>query len=197
MNPGSHFLLSWTVANAASISRRDRILVTLSGVVPDVDGAGIVAQWLTEDSATPRFWYGEFHHVLGHNAGFALVLVTAVVLLADRRWVTGFLAFMAFHLHLLGDLVGSRGPDGYQWPIPYLLPFSTDWNLTWQYQWELNAWPNFVITALLLGVSLRLSWRRGHSPLEVVSRRADAAFVSALRRRFGEPSDSCPSECSA
>ena len=94
--------------------------------------------------------------------------------------MTGFLALLAFHLHLLGDLVGSRGPDGYQWPIPYLLPFSTDWNLTWQYQWELDAWPNILVTLLLLGVTLYLSWKRGHSPLELVSQRADAAFVSRI-----------------
>jgi hypothetical protein len=189
MNPGSHFLMSWTVANAASITRRDRILVTLSGVAPDIDGAGIVAQLLTDDTPTPLFWYGDFHHVLGHNAGFALLLVAAVVLMANRRWMTGFLALLAFHLHLLGDLLGSRGPDGYQWPIPYLLPFSTDWNLTWKYQWELNAWPNILVTLLLLGVTVYLSWKRGHSPLEVVSQRADAAFVSGLHRRFGDPSD--------
>jgi hypothetical protein len=189
MNPGSHFLMSWTVANAASVTRRDRVLVTLSGVVPDIDGAGIFAELLTKNTSTPLFWYGEFHHVLGHNVGFSLVLATAVVLIGNRRSMTGFLALLAFHLHLLGDLVGSRGPDGYQWPIPYLLPFSTDWNLTWQYQWELNAWPNILVTLLLLGVTLYLSWKRGHSPLELVSQEADSAFVSGLRRKFGEPSD--------
>ncbi len=27
------------------------------------------------------------------------------------------LVLFSFHLHLLGDLVGARGPDGDQWPI--------------------------------------------------------------------------------
>ena len=97
------------------------------------------------------------------------------------------LAFLAFHLHLLGDLVGSKGPDGYQWPIPYFFPFTGDWILTWEGQWELNAWPNILITVGVLGITLYLSWKRGHSPLEMISLKADAAFVAGLRERFGEP----------
>jgi inner membrane protein len=188
MNPASHLLISWAVANTAAINRRDRILVTLAGIVPDIDGGGIVAEWLTENTATPLIWYSKFHHVLGHNLGFALVLAAAVFWLSAQRWTTAFLALLAFHLHLLGDLVGSRGPDGYQWPIPYFRPFSADGQLTWQGQWELNAWPNILITLLTLAVILYLSWRRGHSPLELVSQKADSAFVAGLRRRFGEPS---------
>ncbi len=188
MNPASHLLISWAVANTAAIARRDRILVTLSGIIPDIDGAGIVAELLTENTATPLIWYSKFHHVLGHNLGFALVLAAAVFLLSTRRWMTTFLALLAFHLHLLGDLVGSRGPDGYQWPIPYFLPFSADGKLIWQGQWELNAWPNILITLLMLGVVLYLSWKRGHSPLEMISLRADTALVAGLRQRFGEPS---------
>jgi len=48
----------------------------------------------------------------------------------------------------------------------------------------LNAWPNFVLTALTLGLAFYWAWQRGYSPLEMVSGRADRAFVQALRRRF-------------
>ena len=187
MNPASHFLLSWSVANTAEITRRDRVLVTLSGVVPDIDGLGIFAELLTENSAFPLNWYSQYHHVLGHNLGLGLILIAAVFLLSVRRWMTVFLALLSFHIHLLGDLVGSRGPDGYQWPIPYLFPFATDWKITWVGQWELNAWPNILITLLVLGITLYLSWKRGHSPLEIISLKADTAFVAGLRKRFGEP----------
>jgi len=95
------------------------------------------------------------------------------------------LALAAFHLHLLGDLVGSRGPDGYQWPIPYLLPFSDRWQLTWTGQWELNAWPNILLTVLFLVATLYLACKRGYSPLELISKRMDDAFVAALRRKLG------------
>ena len=90
----------------------------------------------------------------------------------------------AFHSHILGDVIGARGPDGYQWPIPYLLPFSRTPELVWSGQWALNAWQNFVITAIALSLTFYIAWSRGHSPLEIFSSRADRAFVETLRTRF-------------
>ena len=184
MNPASHFLISWAVANTAEIPRRDRILITLTGVVPDLDGVGILAELLTENASTPLIWYSRYHHVLGHNLLVCMVLTIVVFSFSVKRWLSASLAFVAFHLHLLADLAGSRGPDGYQWPIPYLYPFSTKWTLAWSGQWELNAWPNILITVLVLGVTLFLAHKRGRSPLEMVSLKADAAIVAGLRKRF-------------
>jgi hypothetical protein len=99
--------------------------------------------------------------------------------------MTAGLALLSFHLHLLGDVVGARGPDGLQWPIPYLLPFSSAWEITWSGQWALNAWQNFAITGALRAFAFHFAWRRERSPIEIVSPRADAVFVEALRRRFG------------
>jgi len=94
------------------------------------------------------------------------------------------LALAAFHVHLLGDLVGARGPDGHQWPVSYLWPWSqAGW--TWSGQWALNAWPNLLLTGLAVLWVLYRGWSQGRTPLELVSRRADAALVAALRRRFG------------
>jgi hypothetical protein len=52
---------------------RDRALVTIAGVIPDVDGLGIVADVLTRNSNHPVELWGKFHHVLAHNLGFALL----------------------------------------------------------------------------------------------------------------------------
>jgi inner membrane protein len=187
MNPASHFLISWTIANTADIPRRDRALVTLSGVIPDIDGVGIIAELLTENTSMPLIWYSKYHHVLGHNLGLGLILAAVVFTFSIKRRISAVLAFTAFHLHLLADLAGSRGPDGYQWPIPYLLPFSTDWTLAWQGQWELNAWPNILASVLIFGITLYIAWKHGRSPLEMISSRADTALVAGLRKRFGEP----------
>ena len=185
MHPLTHMLLGWTLAQAVPLTRRDRALVTLAGVIPDVDGLGLIPELLTRRGPHPLLWWSAYHHVLGHNVGSALVVAAAVLFLARRRWTCAALAWASFHLHLFGDLVGARGPDGYQWPIPYLAPFSQAWPLTWSGQWALNAWPNLLLTGLLLALAGYVAWRRGYSPLEILSPRADRAVVGALRARFG------------
>jgi hypothetical protein len=128
-------------------------------------------------------WFSLYHHAL-HNLTFALVVAVLAFALAAQRWKTASLALLSFHLHLFEDVLGSRGPDGDQWPIPYLAPFSSSMQLTWRGQWSLNAWQNIVITFVLLMITLWLARRRGFSPLEMVSTRADGAVVAALRRRY-------------
>jgi hypothetical protein len=168
------------------------MLVTVAGVIPDLDGLGVVADILTEKTKHPLFLYDQYHHVLMHNLGFGIMLALIAIPLAKRRIFAPILVFLSFHLHLLGDIVGSRGPDGYQWPIPYLLPFSNAWNSTWQYQWGLKAWPNVTITLVLLALTLYWSWKQGRSPLEMVSSNGDAALTRTLRLRFGNPLSRLP-----
>ncbi|HTR65546.1 MAG TPA: metal-dependent hydrolase [Terriglobales bacterium] len=185
MSPVTHFLTGWVFANCARLDTRERALVTLASVVPDVDGLGIIAELLTRNSAHPLLWFSQYHHSL-HSLTFGIAVAAAVFLLSTQKWKTSALALCSFHLHLLEDLMGSRGPEGYQWPIPYLAPFSS-LPLAWHGQWALNAWPNYGFTVSLLFATLWLAWQRGFSPLEMVSRRADAALVVALRRRFSRP----------
>lgn len=185
MNPVTHLLLGWSVANIDSgMDRRGRVAVTLAGVAADLDGLGLVAEIMTRGSGNELLWWSSYHHTALHNGTFALAVAAVCFFATGRRWHVALLAFAGFHLHLLGDLLGARGPDNDQWPIPYLMPFSDHWQWSWSGQWELNAWPNFLITLLLLLLCFYLAWKRGHSPLELVSCRADQAFVQTLRDRF-------------
>jgi membrane-bound metal-dependent hydrolase YbcI (DUF457 family) len=185
VSPVTHFFIGWGLANSVpSLDKRERALVTWASVVPDLDGLGIIADRLTRNSPHPLNWWGEYHHTLCHNLGFAIIVAAIAAVLAKQRLKTTILAFISFHLHLIGDLVGARGPDGDQWPIPYLLPFSKRVHLVWPGQWALNAWPNMVITAALIGFALMWARQRGFSPLEMVSTRVDSGFVRALRARF-------------
>jgi hypothetical protein len=152
--------------------------------VPDIDGLGIIADRLTRNSAHPLNWWGEYHHTLCHNLGFAIVVAIMGAVLARLRLKTTILVFISFHLHLVGGLVGARDPDGEQWPIPYSLPFSTCLHLVWSGQWALNAWPNMVITAVLIGFAVMWARHRGFSLLEMISTKVDAGFVRAMRCRF-------------
>lgn len=158
--------------------------MTLACIAPDVDGLGIIPELLTRNSAHPLLWFTLYHHAL-HTLAFAIfVSIIAFSVAGAQRWKIGLMALVSFHFHLLEDTLGSRGPDGYRWPIPYLAPFSSSLQLSWSGEWGLNAWPNIAITAVLLAITLWLAWRRGFSPLEMISVRADAAFVDTLRRRF-------------
>jgi len=183
MSPVTHFFTGWVLANCARLERKDRAIVTLACVVPDIDGLGIIPELLTRNSAHPLMWFSLYHHSL-HTLAFGLVVAVFAFALADRKWKAGLLALASFHIHLLEDLFGSRGPDGFQWPIPYLKPFSSALELTWHGQWALNAWPNVVITVGLLMATFYLTWLRGFSPLEMISQRAETAFLRAFRARF-------------
>ena len=189
MSPVTHLLLSWSIANTCRISRRERALVTIAGIVPDFDGAGLVFDLFHHHLGQQSSLWDKYHHVLGHNIGFGLFLCLLTFAFSIRRWVTSLLVFLSFHVHLLGDLLGSKGPDGYQWPIPYLLPFSDAWQWIWVDQWQLNAWPNFAVTFVTGFILFYLAWKRGVSPLEIVSIEANDTFVTALRNRFGQPSE--------
>ncbi|SJZ76320.1 LexA-binding, inner membrane-associated putative hydrolase [Trichlorobacter thiogenes] len=185
MNPVTHLLLGWTVANVdTSLNRRERTVITLAGVAPDLDGLGLVAEVLTRGSKHELLWWSNYHHTALHNISFAVLVAIVAFLVTGRRWRVALLAFASFHIHLLGDLLGARGPENDHWPIPYLTPFSDRWQWIWDGQWELNAWPNFVITGVLLALTFYWAWKRGYSPLEMVSCRADQAFVQTLRERF-------------
>jgi inner membrane protein len=183
MSPVTHFLTGWVFSNCAKLEQNERTLVTLACVAPDIDGLGIIPELLTRNSAHPLTWFSLYHHSL-HNLAFALVISVIAFALATQKWKVCLFALLSFHLHLLEDVLGSRGPEGYQWPIPYLAPFSSAIQLTWRGQWGLNAWQNVAITIALLLITFWLAWRKGFSPLEMVSARADRSFVAALRHRF-------------
>lgn len=193
MHPTTHGLLGWLIANLPGVDRRGRIAITAAAVAPDLDGLGAPVEWLTRTWERPLTWYTDYHHVLCHNLSAACVCA-AIVWAWTRSGRVAALAFAAFVLHLLCDVAGSRGPDGHAWPLPLLAPFSA-WEWTWSGQWALNAWQNVVVTIVAEAAALWLAWRRGFSPVELCSRRADAHVV-AFVRRIVPPRGAAPQQAS-
>jgi inner membrane protein len=189
MSPVTHFLAGWVIGLPVGLTRRDRALVVLASLAPDVDGLPVLIDFARGRHAGSLELWGRFHHAAAHKVTYAVVLALVCLLIARRRYVTAGLAFFAVNLHFLCDIIGSRGLDGYQWPIAYLMPFSQKWQLDVPWQWGLNAWPNIAITVALLGFTLYAAWVRGYSPVGMFSTRADRAVVTTLRRRFGTPRD--------
>src|SRR5580692_12394646 len=108
MSPVTHFFTGWVFANCFNLGRRDRALVTLACVAPDVDGLGIIPELLTRNSSHPLLWFTLYHHSL-HTLAFALAVAVVSFVLARQRWRTAWLALLSFHLHLWEDMAGSRG----------------------------------------------------------------------------------------
>lgn len=170
MNLLVHGELSWLVGHRLG-ARRDRLLVTLGGVLPDLDGLSLLAG---EDA------YARWHHLLTHGALAAVFLASSLALFARRRWAVFAGCLVTFHLHLACDLLGS----GVGWPIFYLWPWS-DAALSWAGGWELASWQNTVIGLLATLAVLACALTAGRTVVELFSVRADRAVVAALRQRFG------------
>ena len=184
MSPITHLFISWSAASCFKIDKKDRILATIAGVVPDIDGIRIGYDLLMKENGHVLDLWSRYHHTLGHNIGFGLLLTITAFLAAGRRWVTSGLVLLVFHLHLICDVIGSRGPDGYQWPIPYLEPFSDAWQLAWAGQWQLNAWQNIAITSATIIFILYQASQCGLSPLEIISSKANRVFSDTIQKRF-------------
>lgn len=184
MSPITHLLLSWSAASTFALDRKDRALVTVAGIAPDIDGIGLLWDLTSYQTGQPLALWIRFHHVLGHNITFGVILAIITFIFATRRVAACIAVFSVFHLHLVCDLLGARGPDEI-WSIPYLLPFSNSWDFVWSKQWPLNSWQNFTITIGSIVFVFYQGWKHGISPLELVSQRANDSFVSAIRARLG------------
>ena len=185
MSPVTHFFAGWLLASAAPLNRREKATIVCASLAPDLDGLGILPELLTRNSSHPLLWFSQYHHAL-HTLAFGLLVTLAAWLYCswplfafkpeiqapqatNHRWTAALLAFLSFHLHLFCDLIGSRGPDAYSWPIPYLAPFSSRLQFTWHGQWPLNGWQNILITCIFLGVTLWIARTKGSSPVELFS----------------------------
>ena len=183
MTLGAHLLAGWIIANSFRLGQRERRIVTFASLAPDLDGIGWLADRVNAKFGMETDFYFQFHHVIGHNL-LACIAIAALSLMAanKQKWLTCWLALGAAHLHLVGDVLGSKGPDGYQWPIAYLHPFSENYLWVWRGQWELHAWQNSAITLGMLSFAIYWGWRKNYSFVEVISVRLDKEFFKMLTR---------------
>jgi hypothetical protein len=101
----THLLVGWTLAEHTTKSPRDRALITWASVVPDLDGLGLLVDFIAPWLDWTVQWYERYHHVLGHSLPAALVCTVIFACFARQRLATACLVFVSFHLHLLGDLL--------------------------------------------------------------------------------------------
>jgi inner membrane protein len=178
----SHFFWSWLLPWSALAERRDRVIVALAGIAPDVDGLTLLAG---------REAFIEYHHKYTHHFAGAALVAAAALIWGRRRLATAGFAVAAWGLHLFLDMAGAgeRHEDGtFAYPLPLLWPFSDRPFDPFPWSWPLASWQNLVAMGLALALILRMAVVRGRTPIEVFSARADGAVVTALRRRIGRES---------
>jgi hypothetical protein len=185
MAPGTHAFIGWWTANVVPLSRRDRSVVFLAGVLPDLDGLGLlysVQAYLT------------YHHVLCHHLLGCVLWSTLVAILSQQPRKSTTLAFLSWHLHLACDYFGSGGADGSVWPLAYLYPFIGEASAnafrgpTWywnRWQWPLDGWPNLVVTLVTFIGFLYIAVRLDRTWFEFVWLRMDQVFCRTLRKWLG------------
>jgi inner membrane protein len=176
MAPGAHLLISWLSAVPIFKHSRERRLVALAGIAPDIDGIGIVVDKL---SGNKTDLYFEYHHFVGHNIFACLAIaILAAALAKSQRVAVFFVSVFVVHIHFLCDILGSRGPDGYQWPIFYFYPLNKTLEATWSGQWELSAWQNQAIMFVLFALCFLVLAKKRITFLEAISPRLESeAFV--------------------
>ncbi len=179
MNIITHALVGWCAGMQYSNNSKEVLAVTVASTIPDIDAFGALIDLYRGGEA---ILFSEYHHKFGHCLPFCLLMML-IIYLGSRKFRLALICGGIFHLHLICDIIGARGPDGYQWPIYYFYPFS-DYGFTWAGQWPVNGWQNIVLTIGLLVVFLFQSAAAGFSPLRFLSTKADEAFVRTLQIRF-------------
>jgi membrane-bound metal-dependent hydrolase YbcI (DUF457 family) len=179
----THILSGWCVGNLfPRFSPRERLLCMLAASLADLDGLGILL-------GQEVYW--DYHHKLGHNLLYGVVLCAALAAFATGRALAFAVCLGLYHLHLLMDYFGS-GPG---WGIPYLWPFSPrEWRS--ENAWPFYSWQNITAFAALLIWTLWIARRLGRTPLESIMPKLDRQLVAAARRgiKAGAPSPAAPTD---
>ena len=159
----------WCIANLFPLTARQRLGCVIAASAADFDGVGIIF-------GQEAYW--NYHHKLGHNLAFGLILCLLLTILIRGRLLVFLLLVALFHLHLLMDFFGS-GPG---WAIYYFWPFS-NWALdNRHWSWAFYSWQNISAAAALFVWMIAIAIRAGRTPLETLMPNLDRQLVALLRR---------------
>jgi hypothetical protein len=205
MQAPSHLIISWFVAEACGIkSPRDRRIVALSGLAPDIDSlayvAAIVYFRFDKDLAFEHVWE-VIHHRYTHGLGFVVLTGIVAFLAATRFSVFGLrrgndviarptnrasrvalLCMLASAIHVFCDVVAG-GPT---WPVFPAWPLSDfAWAVDWS--WTLGEWPNSVVLFACLAGTMLYARVAGYSPMESINYGFDRWFVRIIEHGSDSP----------
>lgn len=164
-----HGQVGWFLARGARLTARDRKLVTVAAMLPDLDGLSILGGY-------DLYYSG--HHVWLHNLWAALAFSIGAAALGSRRGIVFVLSLLAVALHVLSDGFGllALAP---LWPASNWVFWPND-----ERYW-VAAIGEVLVPALLLWAQVALARREGISILELLPARAEEWLRHRWRERFG------------
>ena len=182
MHLTQHLFASWLLPWTSLAERRDRILVAVAGIAPDVD-APLLLLWGGKEA------FIEYHHDFTHNVAGAALAAAAGFALGRNRGRTAAFAAAAWLLHLFCDMAGAgeRKEDGtFAYTVPLLWPFSAREFDPFPWAWPLASWQNALIMGALLVLVGRMGAVHGRTVVEIFSVRGDKTVSDTylLRRWF-------------
>lgn len=183
MQAPAHIAISWLIGERAGLTeRRDRRIVGLSGIFPDLDVVIYPLGYVFYGGDLDRAFdlYASLHHRYSHGLGFAVLTATLAWMLAttSHRVRVALLAGAVVALHVVCDLIAA----GTAWPVYPLWPIdSAPWTVEWS--WQVSDWRNVALSAGALAMTLAYARWRGYSPIECFSYRADAWVHAVMHGR--------------
>lgn len=85
----THYLTGWVASLPVDLDTRDRGLIGVASISPDLDGVVVIGDLVQGRSLDSCELYATYHHVLCHNLLFAVVACVVVGALAHRKLVAG------------------------------------------------------------------------------------------------------------
>lgn len=181
MAPQQHLVISWVLSNLNYERKRDRIVTTICGIFPDVDGLGLVIDKITGDGSYSHYF--SWHRTLGHNIFAMLAAVVVTFFICKRKILPACVAAITYLVHLFFDLTGSAGPDGSIWEIYPLWPVN-DYRMAVSWQWALSDWKNTAITGVCIVIMIIIAVKKRRTFLEIFSTRFDHYCIGVFERIF-------------
>jgi hypothetical protein len=174
MNVEAHLAAGWVLAHCAPRSLREsrafRGAVTFAAMAPDLDAISYV---FGERA------YATYHHAVGHNLFFGLlvsIVLTGLPAFRGRRGTVLLYTQLAFYSHFFGDYYFTRFPLEAFWPLShkgyihsYRIGLDHPINLFLSYF-------SFVLIILMGGLFKR-------TPMEFLSPELDHRLVNLLRAK--------------
>ncbi len=157
--PG-HGQLGWHLAELAQLEKKDRILCTIAGIVPDLDGLTILLG--------PSSYWG-LHHTFGHSLFSLPVIAVGIGIFGQNKLLTMLFCFLAAFAHVVIDIFGSK-------PVHVLWPIYPDWAPIDSANPFVIFPVEFITPFVMIAWSIAVYKRRGISILEI--------FGSQIERRL-------------